>query len=94
MSEEEEILISGKLNLNRGIDSDIVVIELLPKSEWKKPSELLIENENEEEGQDPNLETRSIQSIISESLIKPCGRYLTPLHHFVVTNRSFFASNQ
>ncbi len=38
---EEDVLISGIANINRAIDSDIVVIELLPKEKWTKPSTIL-----------------------------------------------------
>jgi exosome complex exonuclease DIS3/RRP44 len=32
-----DILILGRSDLNRAIDGDIVAVELLPESEWKKP---------------------------------------------------------
>ena len=42
---EIEILISGMMNLNRSIEGDIVVVELLPKDKWITPSSLLVEND-------------------------------------------------
>jgi exosome complex exonuclease DIS3/RRP44 len=54
------LLILGRENINRAIDGDVVVIELLPQDQWKSPSTKIIEedtitkNENAdaEEGQD------------------------------------------
>eukprot|EP00879_Flechtneria_rotunda_P021039 GHRR01022163.1.p1 GENE.GHRR01022163.1~~GHRR01022163.1.p1 ORF type:complete len:742 (+),score=218.81 GHRR01022163.1:116-2341(+) len=36
-----DILISGRIDMNRAIDGDIVVVELLPESQWKAPSRVL-----------------------------------------------------
>lgn len=33
-----QVLVSGLLNLNRAVDSDVVAVKLLPKEEWKRPS--------------------------------------------------------
>jgi exosome complex exonuclease DIS3/RRP44 len=33
------VLIQGKENINRAIDGDVVAIQLLPKNQWKKPSD-------------------------------------------------------
>jgi exosome complex exonuclease DIS3/RRP44 len=32
-----DILIAGRDHLNRAVDGDVVAVELLPESEWKKP---------------------------------------------------------
>lgn len=39
------ILILGRRNLNRGFNGDTVVVELLPKSMWKKPSSQVVEED-------------------------------------------------
>lgn len=39
------ILILGRKNLNRGFDGDTVVLELLPKSEWKYPTSEIVDEE-------------------------------------------------
>lgn len=54
------LLILGRENINRAVDGDIVVVEVLPEDQWKEPSTKIIEeeaitrNENAdaEEGQD------------------------------------------
>eukprot|EP00775_Hariotina_reticulata_P011972 gene11972-12115_t len=37
----QDILISGRVDMNRAIDGDIVAVELLPESHWKGPSKVL-----------------------------------------------------
>jgi exosome complex exonuclease DIS3/RRP44 len=37
----QDILISGRQDMNRAVDGDIVVVELLPEAEWKAPSRVL-----------------------------------------------------
>merc|ERR1719334_2474746 len=43
-----DILIAGNADRNRAIDGDIVVVELLPKSEWKAKSTHLVHLEDRE----------------------------------------------
>ncbi|ANB14001.1 exosome catalytic subunit DIS3 [Sugiyamaella lignohabitans] len=53
------ILVLGRENLNRGFNGDVVVVELLPKSQWKIPSSSIIEEEElgKTEGADNESET-------------------------------------
>jgi exosome complex exonuclease DIS3/RRP44 len=37
----KDILISGRIDMNRALDGDVVVVELLPEEEWKGPSSFL-----------------------------------------------------
>lgn len=41
-----QVLVKGRENQNRSIDGDIVVVALLPKSEWSTPSNLAVEVED------------------------------------------------
>jgi exosome complex exonuclease DIS3/RRP44 len=41
----EDILIKGRVNMNRAIDGDIVVAELLPKEQWEEPSTIFIDED-------------------------------------------------
>lgn len=45
-SKRTNVLIVGRQHQNRSIDGDIVIIELLPKSEWRVPSNLAVEQED------------------------------------------------
>lgn len=54
-SKRTEVLIKGREHQNRSIDGDIVIIALLPKNEWKVPSNRAVDQEaadeeSEEEG--------------------------------------------
>lgn len=48
-NEEKAVLIQGKIDINRAVDGDQVVIEVYPKKDWKAESELLVLNDNEED---------------------------------------------
>ena len=36
-----EILVSGRIDMNRALDGDVVAVELLPEEQWRSPSKLL-----------------------------------------------------
>lgn len=52
-----QVLIKGKENQNRSIDGDIVIIELLPKSEWSVPSNLVVDQEDADRDSDDEEDT-------------------------------------
>ncbi|KAK7744192.1 exosome catalytic subunit dis3 [Cytospora paraplurivora] len=39
------LIILGRENMNRAVDGDVVVVEVLPKDQWKEPSTQIIEEE-------------------------------------------------
>ena len=43
---KKPVLILGQKNLNRAFNGDLVVVELLPESEWKAPSTVTIDSEH------------------------------------------------
>ena len=47
--EEKAVLIQGKLDINRAVDGDQVVIEIYPKQAWKAESELLVLNDHDDD---------------------------------------------
>lgn len=51
-----DILIHGTKARNRSIHGDVVVVELLPKNEWKGRTAALCENDNEDKssGESPS----------------------------------------
>jgi exosome complex exonuclease DIS3/RRP44 len=80
---DEDILIKGRLHMNRAIDGDIVAVELLPKEQWTAPSYLFVDadepdvervidtievNDNESKQQKEEEERPS------EFSVRPCGR--------------------
>ncbi|CEP21260.1 dis3 [Cyberlindnera jadinii] len=54
------LLLIGSANLNRAFNGDQVVVELLPKSQWKKPSTMIIDDEKLNTNEDPNNEDTQI----------------------------------
>lgn len=42
---EKSLLILGRENSNRAVQGDVIVVEILPKSQWKTPSTQIIEEE-------------------------------------------------
>lgn len=39
------VLLVGRKAMNRSVDGDLVVVELLPKSEWKAPGDEVVDQE-------------------------------------------------
>ncbi|XP_045765418.1 exosome complex exonuclease RRP44 isoform X2 [Maniola jurtina] len=48
--QEKPVLLQGHIGINRAIDGDIVAIEILPKEEWSKPSDIVLEDKAEDPG--------------------------------------------
>ena len=44
--QQEDILISGILNINRAIHGDVVAVEIFPENEWQSPSKVVIEDKS------------------------------------------------
>lgn len=71
------LLVLGRENINRAVDGDVVVVEVLPKDQWKEPSTKIIEeeaitkNENADgdEGEDlvTEKERRALQEEVKQT---------------------------
>jgi exosome complex exonuclease DIS3/RRP44 len=82
------LLILGRENINRAVDGDVVVVEVLPKDQWKEPSTKVIEedaltkNENAdtEEGQDliSEKERKALQEEVKRTLLKTTEGHAQP----------------
>ncbi|KOS20263.1 Exosome complex exonuclease dis3 [Escovopsis weberi] len=53
------LLILGRENINRSVDGDLVVVELLPQDQWKSPSTKIIEEETITKNENADTEERS-----------------------------------
>ncbi|GMP26912.1 hypothetical protein CsSME_00003152 [Camellia sinensis var. sinensis] len=51
----DEIIIYGRVNMNRAFDGDIVAVELLPQDQWHEQKSLSIADEEDEEEEDVHL---------------------------------------
>lgn len=82
------LLILGRENINRAVDGDVVVVEVLPKDQWKEPSTQIIEeealtkNENAdaEEGEDfiPEKERKALQEEVKRTQQKGTEGHAQP----------------
>ncbi|KAK0703757.1 hypothetical protein B0T26DRAFT_681395 [Lasiosphaeria miniovina] len=50
------LLVLGRENINRAVDGDLVVVEVLPKDQWKEPSSQVIEEEAVTKNENPDAE--------------------------------------
>lgn len=46
----QQILLQGHDGINRAVDGDIVAIEVFPEEEWRKPSDIVLEDKAEDPG--------------------------------------------
>ncbi|KAM7194325.1 hypothetical protein V8F33_007314 [Rhypophila sp. PSN 637] len=52
----KSLIILGRENINRAIDGDLVVVEILPKDQWKSPSTKVIEEDAVTKNENPDAE--------------------------------------
>ena len=79
---DKSLLILGRENSNRAVSGDVVVVEVLPKSQWKAPSTKIIEedtlnkNENAETDEDEGeaVVTEQERRALQEEVRKTHGR--------------------
>ena len=75
---DRQLIIQGRENSNRAVSGDVVVVEVLPKSEWKAPSSKVIQedevnknenadNEDESEGIVTEQERRALQEEVKKT---------------------------
>ncbi|KAK6199694.1 hypothetical protein LQW54_009948 [Pestalotiopsis sp. IQ-011] len=70
------LLILGRDNINRAVDGDVVVVEALPKDQWKEPSTKIIEeeaitkNENADGDEGVDLVTEKERKALQEEVKK------------------------
>ncbi|KAL8694348.1 MAG: hypothetical protein Q9218_000985 [Villophora microphyllina] len=80
----KSLLILGRENSNRAVQDDVVVVEILPKSQWKAPSTKIIEeealNKNEnadaDEGEGESVVTELERRALQEEVKKTHGKNL------------------
>lgn len=77
-NEDVHVLVSGRESLNRAIHDDEVVIELLPKSEWKSKSDIVLLPEagadTESIEEDVVDAAKKLQLLDKSTQIKPTGK--------------------
>ncbi|RDL42258.1 Uncharacterized protein BP5553_02237 [Venustampulla echinocandica] len=53
---DKSLLVLGRENINRAIQGDIVVVEVLPKDQWQEPSTKIIEEESMNKDENPDAD--------------------------------------
>ncbi|XP_033213387.1 exosome complex exonuclease RRP44 isoform X2 [Belonocnema kinseyi] len=68
---EKFVLVQGRAGLNRAVDGDVVAIELLPEEKWTAPSDLVLQDEAQD---DPGDVLEDEKILIEEAPKKPVER--------------------
>ena len=79
---DKSLLILGRENSNRAVSGDVVVVEVLPKAQWKAPSTKIIEedmlnryeNAETEEGEGEAMVTEQERRALQEEVKKTQGK--------------------
>ncbi|KAF3901418.1 hypothetical protein AA313_de0210258 [Arthrobotrys entomopaga] len=61
---DKNLLIVGLENMNRAIDGDLVVVELLPQDQWKRQSDKLVDQDTLTKNE--NADVDEVESIVTE----------------------------
>jgi len=63
---DRALVIQGRENSNRAVSGDVVVIEVLPKDQWKAPSTKVIEEDDVGKNENAEHEDGSAEAIVTE----------------------------
>ncbi|KAF2162342.1 hypothetical protein M409DRAFT_27346 [Zasmidium cellare ATCC 36951] len=63
---DRPLIIQGRENSNRAVSGDIVVLEVLPKDQWKAPSTKVIEEDDLTKNENAENEDESAEAVVSE----------------------------
>ncbi|KAK3110817.1 exosome catalytic subunit dis3, partial [Teratosphaeriaceae sp. CCFEE 6253] len=63
---DRSLIIQGRENSNRSVSGDVVVIEVLPKDQWKAPSSRVIEEEDFGKDENAEIDEDSPEAVVSE----------------------------
>lgn len=69
-------MLQGHIGINRAVDGDLVAIEIFPKEEWRKPSDIVLEDKSEDPGDLLEEDTVLLKSTISNNNdeVTPTGK--------------------
>ncbi|KAL8869894.1 MAG: hypothetical protein Q9174_003928 [Haloplaca sp. 1 TL-2023] len=63
---DKSLLILGRENSNRAVQDDVVVVEILPKAQWKAPSTKIIEEDTLNKDENADAEEGEGESVVTE----------------------------
>ena len=73
---EKFVLVHGRESLNRAVDGDIVAVELFPEDKWKAPSDVILQDEQEDPGDILEEENEDETVVKTEAEKTPTGRVI------------------
>lgn len=63
---DKSLLVLGRENSNRAVSGDVVVVDVLPKSQWKAPSTKIIEEETLNKNENAETEEGEGEAVVTE----------------------------
>ncbi|KAL8646705.1 MAG: hypothetical protein Q9210_005980 [Variospora velana] len=63
---EKSLLILGRENSNRAVQDDVVVVEILPKAQWKSPSSKIVEEETLNKDENADVDEGDGEAVVTE----------------------------
>lgn len=63
---DKSLLILGRENSNRAVSGDVVVVEVLPKPQWKAPSTKIIEEDTLNKNENAETEEGAAEAVVTE----------------------------
>ncbi|KAI7629822.1 ribonuclease R, partial [Hortaea werneckii] len=77
---DRSLIIQGRENSNRAVSGDVVVIEVLPKDQWKAPSSKVIEEEDVGKNENPENEDDAAEAIVTQQERKALQEEVKRVH--------------
>ena len=62
---DKSLLILGRESSNRAVSGDVVVVEILPKSQWQAPSTKIIEEENLNKNENADVDEAESEAVVT-----------------------------
>ena len=53
----KQILLQGHIGINRAVDGDSIAVEIFPEEEWRRPSDIVLEDKADDPGDQLEEET-------------------------------------
>ena len=72
--QDQPILLQGLEKLNRAVDGDVVAVQLLEKSKWTAPAEIVLEDKGYDPGDTLDQDKEVIDQAIKAKDVQPTGR--------------------
>ncbi|KAG9232907.1 exosome complex exonuclease exoribonuclease-like protein [Amylocarpus encephaloides] len=75
---DKSLIVLGRENINRAVHGDVVVVEVLPKDQWKEPSTKIIEEESM--NRDENADADEGEAVVTEKERKALQEEVKKMH--------------